>query len=71
LVFNQIKTKLHFVGTTEDFITPVKSKIIQNENVSLTIPSNHIPLRKESLNGEGQQFHQYQQNEQPSLLSNH
>jgi hypothetical protein len=28
-------------------------------------------LRKYSLNSDGQQFHQYQQNEQSLLISNH
>jgi hypothetical protein len=30
-----------------------------------------MPLWKESLNNDCQQFHQYQQNEQPPLTSNH
>ena len=30
-----------------------------------------INNEKESLNNDGQQFHQYQQNEQPSLISNY
>ena len=33
----------------------------------LAIPP--ISLYKESLNSDGQQFHQYQQNEQPPLIS--
>jgi hypothetical protein len=45
LVFNQIKTKLHFVGTTEDFITPVKSKIIQNENRKIVIANKHPSIQ--------------------------
>ena len=45
MVFNQIKTKLHFVGTTEDFITPVKSKIIQNENRKIVIANKHPSIQ--------------------------
>ena len=31
----------------------------------------YIQVRKESLNSDGQQFHQYQQNEQSPVTSNH
>ena len=31
----------------------------------------HCVIKTESLNNDGQQFHQYQQNKQPSLTSNH
>ena len=49
---------LQLVEGSQYLVEEVKSSLIMS-------------LRKESLNTEGQQFHQYQQNEQSTLLSIH
>jgi hypothetical protein len=43
---------------------------MDNNSTNINKTSNNLSP-KESLINDGQQFHQYQQNEQPSLTSNH
>jgi len=57
LVINLLHS-LQLVEGSQYLVEEVKSSLI-------------MPLRKESLNSDGQQFHQYQQNEQSPLLSIH
>jgi hypothetical protein len=41
-----------------------------NNSTNINKTNNHLSF-KESLNSDGQQFHQYQQNKQLHLTSNH